>query len=91
MKNEDKIVELLAESLKGQDRMEQRLVESLERQDRMEQRLVELQQQNKQDNDRVVGAVNVLTDIAQVWMERTKKPGEHEERPTRLELKAGLR
>jgi hypothetical protein len=55
----DRIVELLAESLKKQDQM-------IERMDKSEK-------QQKEYNERVVVSVNALADIVGKWMVQTKK------------------
>lgn len=97
MKNEDKIVELLSESLKRQDQMVERLGNldkgfvSLEKSfDSLEKRFESLEKRQKEDNDRIVGAVNTLTDIMKAWMEKTKDVDNMRARIDRIEKHIGL-
>ena len=92
MKNEDRIVELLAESLKGQDQQKELLKQHsklLEQHSKLLGTLVERQEQaegqQKASTERIIASVNALTDIVKVWMERTKRIDNHEERISALE------
>ena len=83
MKNEDKIVELLSESLKRQDQMVERL-------GNLEKGFTSLEKRQKDDNDRIVSAVNTLTDIMKVWMEKTRDMENLRARLDRIEKHIGL-
>lgn len=93
MKNEpghraDKIVEPLSESLKRQDQMVERL-------GNLEKGFSSLGKRQKEDNGRIVAAVNTLTDIMKAWscptgMEKTKGIDDLKDRVTRLEKHIGL-
>lgn len=83
MKNEEKIVDLLAESLKRQDQHSELLTQLVDRMDRSEQ-------QQKEYNERIVNSVNALADIVQKWMVQTKKVEGFEDRIRRLGRHAGL-
>lgn len=93
MKNEDRIVELLSESLKRQDQM-------IERQGKQEmimsQMIDELKQMKgginevRSDINQVTSAVNALTDIVKIWMEKTKGIDDLKDRVTKLEKHIGL-
>ena len=103
MKNEDRIVELLAESLKIQDRHSELLThqgeiltrqgEILIRHGELLEKIIERQdraeQQQREASERIIASVDALTDIVKIWMERTKKLDDHEERIRKLERKAG--
>lgn len=102
MKNEDRIVELLSESLKRQDQMVERLgnlekgFSSLDRGlSNLEKGFTNLEKRQKEDNNRIVSAVNTLTDIMKAWscptgMEKTKGIDDLKDRVTRLEKHIGL-
>jgi len=49
-----------------------------------------LEKRQKDDNDRIVGAVNTLTDIMKVWMEKTKDMENLRARLDRIEKHIGL-
>ena len=83
MKNEDKIVELLSESLKRQDQMVERL-------GNLEKGFVNLEQRQKTDSDRVITALNGLTDIVKVWMDKTREIDDLRDRINRLEKHTGI-
>ena len=74
MKNEDRIVELLAESLKRQDQMVGEIQNLGIRMDKMESGI-----------GRVVASVDALTDIVKAWMEKTKRMDDLEERLRKVE------
>ncbi|MGB3586127.1 MAG: hypothetical protein WBA23_06285 [Tunicatimonas sp.] len=76
MKNEDKIVELLSESLKRLDQHSELLQKVVDRQENSEKR--------------IVASVNALADIVQAWMEKTKKTDDFEVRLRKLEKHTGL-
>ena len=90
MKNEDKIVELLSESLKRQDQMVERLGNLEKGFSNLEKGFDKLEKRQKDDNDRIVGAVNTLTDIMKVWMEKTKDMENLRARLDRIEKHIGL-
>ena len=56
----------------------------------MNQKIEDNHQENQAGNERVISAVNTLTDIVQAWMVKTKKVDEHENRIRRLERHTGL-
>lgn len=93
MKNEDKVVELLAESLKKQDQMieKQGIQENI-----LSQMIEELKQMKsgikdmRSDVNQVTFAVNALADIVKIWMEKTKGIDDLKDRVTRLEKHTGL-
>lgn len=93
MKNEEKIVELLADGLKIQDRQAVTLERLEHNQDKMSNDIQEIRhdiQEMRRDISRVVVAVDGLADIMKVWMEKTKKVDQHEDRIRRLERHTGL-
>ena len=96
MKNEDRIVELLAESLRIQDRHSEILTrqgEILIRHGELLEKIIERQdraeQQQREASERIIASVDALADIVKIWMERTKKLDDHEERIQKLERKVG--
>jgi hypothetical protein len=90
MKNEDKIVELLSESLKRQDQMVERLGNLEKGFTNLEKGFNKLEKRQKDDNDRIVSAVNTLTDIMKAWMEKTKDMENLRARLDRIEKHIGL-
>ncbi|MEM9671120.1 MAG: hypothetical protein ACFB15_08015 [Cyclobacteriaceae bacterium] len=76
MKNEDRIVELLAESLKKQDVF-------VEEMKQMRGDISEM----RGGIGRVVASVDALTDIVKAWMEKTRKIDDLEERLRKVEEK----
>lgn len=92
MKNEDRIVELLAESLKGQDQQRALLKQHsklLEQHSKLLGAMIDRQEQaesqQKASTERIIASVNALADIVKTWMERTKRIDDHEERISALE------
>ena len=86
MKNENRVTELLAESLKRQDRMA----------DEVHQMQGDIQDMRgdigsmREDINKVAVGVSTLTDIVRVWMDRTKEIDTLKEKIARLERHTGL-
>ncbi len=86
MKNEDRIVELLSESLKRQDTMVEEIKEMKGGINEMKDGLNDM----RSDINQVTSAVNALADIMKAWTEKTKGIDELKDRVTRLEKHSGL-
>ena len=85
MKNEDRIVELLAESLKKQDQHSELLKQHSKLLGAMIDRQEQAESQQRASTERIIASVNALADIVKTWMERTKRIDNHEERISALE------
>ena len=85
MKNESRIVELLAESLKRQDQHSELLKQHSELLGTLINRQEQAEKQQKASTERIIASVDALTDIVKIWMERTKKLDDHEKRISALE------
>ena len=93
MKNEDRIVELLAESLKRQDQLVDEMQQMRGGIQEMRGDIQEMRsdiQEMKGTMVRVVKAVDSLVDVVKVAMDRTKEIDSVKERLTRLERHTGL-
>ena len=100
MKNEDRIVELLAESLKRQDQLVSEMQQMRGGIQEMHSGIQEMHsgiqemrgdiQEMKGTMIRVVRAVDSLVDVVKVAMERVKEIDSVKERLTRLERHTGL-
>lgn len=87
MKNEERIVELLAESLRVQDRHSELLVQQGKLLEKVVEHQERAEKQQKEVSERIIASVDALADIVKVWMERTKKLDDHEDRLQKLERK----
>ena len=85
MKNEDRIVELLAESLKRQDQHSELLKQHSKLLGTLIDRQERAEKQQKASTERIIASVDALADIVKIWMERTKRIDNHEERISALE------
>lgn len=87
MKNEDRIVELLSESLKRQDQM-------VDEMHRMRGGIQEMRgdiKEMRDDINKVAVGVSTLTDIVKVWMDKTKEIDILKDQVQRINRHIGLK